>query len=151
MHPTGTEGYTLTKHEITIDETTYYEYQKVMAYMNQHKNRTNRTTAVEGLAAELDKTNGSLNPKVDGLLIRLSGAAVPWDMERPWSGREITGYTIRKTLWNKTALVKFYVDMSISEKKLPIFSLQLALPMDDEDIENAAQTYMMILNLRRSA
>ena len=107
-------------------------------------------TAIEGLAASLEATNGSLNPKVDGLLIRLSGAAIPWDMDKTWSGREITGYTIRKTLWNKTALVKFYVDLSSSPNKLPIFSLQLALPMPDEDIDTAAQTYMMLLNLRRA-
>lgn len=132
------------------------EYDKILSQMKQqilnkigHIKRP--PTAIEGLAAELEKSNGSLNPKVDGLLIRLSGAAVPWDMEKPWSGREITGYTVRKTLWNKTALIKFYVDMNSSEQKLPIFSLQLALPMDDADIENAAQTYMMILNLRRSA
>lgn len=127
------------------DEITFDEYTKVANIMAQR-----RPTATEGLAAELDKTNGSLNPKVDGLLIRLSGSATPWDMEKAWSGREITGYTIRKTLWNKTALVRFHVDMSTSARKLPVFSLQLALPMTDEDIDNAAQTYMMLLNMRRA-
>ena len=107
-------------------------------------------TAIEGLANELEKSNGSLNPKVDGLLIRLSGSTQPWDMERTWSGREITGYTIRKTLWNKTALIKFFVDLNSSTNKLPIFSLQLALPMDDADIAAAAETYMLLLNLRRA-
>lgn len=126
-------------------DTAFDEYMKVAQHMTQRRS----PTAIEGLAAELDKTNGSLNPKVDGLLIRLSGAAVPWDMEKTWSGREITGYAVRKTLWNKTALVKFHVDMADGRRKLPIFSLQLALPMTDEDIDNAAQTYMMLLNLRR--
>lgn len=99
--------------------------------------------------ADLEKTGGSLNPKVDGVVTRLSGSADPWDMERQWTGREITGYTVRKTLWNKTALIKFYVDMSSTSGKLPIFSLQLALPLTDEEITNAADTYMMLLNLRR--
>jgi hypothetical protein len=128
----------------------FEEYNKVVKSMlNNAQMGRKGPTAIEGLAASLETTNGSLNPKIDGLLIRLSGSATPWDMEKPWSGREITGYTVRRTLWNKTALVKFYVDMSSTPNKLPIFSLQLALPMADEDIENAAQTYMMLLNMRR--
>lgn len=108
-----------------------------------------RVSAIEGLAAELEQTNGSLNPKIDGLLIRLSGKPEAWNMEAPWRGREISGYTVRKTLWNKTALILFYVDMSSTTSKLPVFSLQLALPLTDEEIKTAADTYMMLLNLRR--
>lgn len=109
-----------------------------------------RVSAIEGLAAELERSNGSLNPKVDGLLIRLSGKNEPWNMDSPWRGREISGYTVRKTLWNKTALILFYVDMSSTASKLPIFSLQLALPLTDDEIKTAADTYMMLLNLRRT-
>lgn len=108
-----------------------------------------RVSAIEGLAAELERSNGSLNPKIDGLLIRLSGKPEQWNMDSPWRGREISGYTVRKTLWNKTALILFYVDMSSTASKLPIFSLQLALPLTDEEIKTAADTYMMLLNLRR--
>lgn len=107
-----------------------------------------RQSAIEGLAAELEQTGGSLNPPIDGLLIRLSGST-PWDMAQSWRGREITGYTVRKTLWNKTALVLFYVDMTSTSNKLPVFSLQLRLPLTDDDIKTAADTYMMLLNLRR--
>lgn len=111
---------------------------------------TPRVSAIEGLAAELEQTGGSVNPKVDGLLIRLSGKAEPWDMEKSWRGREITGYTMRKTLWNKTALILFYVDMTSTSGKLPVFSLQLTLPLTDAEIDTAAQTYMTLLNLRRT-
>jgi len=105
--------------------------------------------ASELMAQALEQTGGSLNPKVDGVVTRLSGTPDPWDISKPWHGREITGYTVRKTLWDRTALVRFYVDMTSTSAKLPIFSLKLALPLTDEEISNAADTYMMLLNTRR--
>lgn len=109
----------------------------------------NRRPITEQLAEALEKTGGSVNPKVDGHLIRLSGAGDPWPIDKPWPGREITGYAIRKTLWNHTVRINFHVDMTSTVGKLPIFSLQLALPMTDEEIHTAAETYMTLLNLAR--
>lgn len=107
-----------------------------------------RRSAIEGLAEELERTNGSLNPTVDGLLLRITGGAhTPWDMSRTWYGREIGGYTVRKTLWSKSALIAFYTD--VAGARFPAFTLQLALPLSDEDIKMAAESYMTILNMRK--
>jgi hypothetical protein len=107
-----------------------------------------RRSAIEGLAEELERTNGSLNPTVDGLLLRITGGAhTPWDMTRTWYGREISGYTVRKTLWSKSALIAFYSD--VASVRFPAFTLQLALPLSDDDIKTAAESYMTILNMRK--
>lgn len=105
--------------------------------------------ASEQLAAVIEMQGGSLNPAIDGRLIRISGGDAQWDIAKEWRGREITGYVVRKSLWDKSARINFHVDMTSSTGKLPIFSLQLKLPLTDEELHTAAETYMTLLNMAR--
>lgn len=105
--------------------------------------------ATEVAAAELAKTGGSITSVPDGRLIRISNGTDQWDMDRPWHGRELTSWTPRKSVWGHVVIVQFYVELSVGSARLPTFSLTLKQPITDAEIADAANTYIMLLNLRR--
>lgn len=114
--------------------------------------RTARPTfkpPTEVAAAALAKTNGSLTGVPNGRLIRVSSSDVDWDVSRPWTGREIQGWKVRKSLWNKMLTVSFYVALTSTPQGLAVFTLSLTPPLTDEEIELAANTYMTLLNMAR--
>ena len=122
--------------------------------MSYRPNQKPYTTTIEALAAVLEKNRGAINHTEDGTLIRVTGAAAarPWDMDRMWYGRELDGYRVRKSLWDKTALITFYCTVqTMSPKEMPAFTLRLKLPLTDEEIATTADSYLMILNMRRGA
>ena len=105
--------------------------------------------ANEVAAAELAKTGGSLNSVANGRLIRLSAGPNEWPVSQEWIGRELTGWTKRVSLWDKMITVTFYCELTSSAGRLPQFTLALKPPLSDEEITNAADTYMMLLNMVR--
>ncbi|CAB4241126.1 hypothetical protein UFOVP228_28 [uncultured Caudovirales phage] len=108
-------------------------------------------TPVGELAArELSKSGGSLNSVANGRLIRISMGSNDWDVTAPWQGRELVGWNKRYSNWDKMITVTFYVDLSSSQAKLPTFTLSLKPPLTDEEVANAADTYMLLLNLART-
>ena len=105
--------------------------------------------AVERAAIELAKSDGSLSSVANGRLIRISAGAMQWDVGAPWRGREIVGWTKRYSNWDKMITISFHVVMNTGTANLPIFTLALKPPLTDEEVANAADTYMMLLNLAR--
>ena len=121
--------------------------------MTQHPTRVGQnlfTPAGELAARELAKSGGSLSAVANGRLIRISSSDRDWDVSAPWQGREITSWAKRISLWDKMITVSFYVELSSSAAKLPTFTLALKPPLTDEEVTNAAETYMMLLNLART-
>lgn len=110
--------------------------------------RFNRPPIIEQLAAELQKTDGSLGATAHGTVYK-EGQHVPWDMSKEWRGRELTSYNWRASQWSKTIVVRFYVELSSEAGRLNAFSLHLKPPLTEEEIAQMAETYLMVLNLRR--
>ena len=113
-----------------------------------HKGNTFKAIS-EVAAAELSKSNGSLTNVPDGRLVRVSVSANDWDMEAPWHGRALTSWSSRKSLWVRGIVISFYVEMNTISVKLPTFTLTLSDGTTPEEVTTAAETYMMLLNLRR--
>jgi len=107
-----------------------------------------RAPIIEQLAAELQKTGGSVSGTAHGTVFK-EGSSEPWDMSNEWRGRELTNYSWRKTQWSRTIAVRFYVELTSQSGRLHAFSLHLKPPLTDEEIVQMAETYMMVLNLRR--
>ena len=105
-------------------------------------------SAGEKLAQMLEKTNGSLAEVTNGTVIRVGGSDKPWDMATQWNGREITEYSKRYSTWTKAWLVAFNCPLS-SGGKLTQFTLTLDKDLPPEEVDRSAETYMMLLNLRR--
>lgn len=108
-----------------------------------------RAPIIEQLAAELQKTGGSVNTTAHGTVYK-EGQHVPWDMSKEWRGRELTRYNWRASQWSKTVVVRFYVELLSEAGKLNAFSLHRAPPLTEGEIAQIAETYMMVLNMRRS-
>lgn len=105
------------------------------------------TPAGEMLIAHLSETGGTLTPLRNGRMLKLGFGE--WDMARTWHGREIVRYKVVRSLWDKGIHITFFGAVHASEVQLPTFKLELKPPLTEEEIEQTAQTYMMILNLRR--
>ena len=121
--------------------------------MTAHPTRVGRglfTPAGELAARELAKSGGSLNAVANGRLIRISAGPTDWDVSTPWQGRELVSWAKRFSNWDKMITVTFYVELSSTNNPLPTFTLALKPPLTDEDVANAADTYMMLLNLART-
>lgn len=105
-------------------------------------------TAIEGLAGSLAQTGGAINAPVQGWLVRSGGGGERWDMEQEWKGPEVSGYLVRNSLWDKSIRIMFTGGAG-DQRTMPLFTLTLLPPMTPEDIEQTAQTYVILLNLRR--
>lgn len=67
-----------------------------------------------------------------------------------WVGREITGWKARKTLWNKSTVITLYTLLaSAPNTEHALFTVTLGPETPEGEIETAAMTYMMLLNLQR--
>lgn len=107
-----------------------------------------RPPIIEQLAAALQKTGGSVNTTAHGTVYK-EGSSTPWEMAKEWRGRELTSYNWRASQWSKTIVVRFYVELSSEPGRLSAFSLHLKPPLTDDEIAQMAETYLMVLNLRR--
>ncbi len=105
------------------------------------------TPAGDQMATHLAQTGGTLTPLRNGRIVKLGFGE--WDMARAWNGREIVNWKHTHSLWDKGIHITFYGMAHASEMRLPTFKLELKPPLTDEEIAQTAQTYMMILNLRR--
>ena len=107
-----------------------------------------RLPIIEQLAAELQNTGGTVSLAKHGAVFR-GGNSAPWDMAREWKGSELKRYQFRNSNWSKTIIVGFYVEPSGLGGQLAAFILHLHPPLTDEEIGRIAETYLLILNLRR--
>jgi hypothetical protein len=103
----------------------------------------------EQLADLLATTNGSLAEVVNGTVIRVGANSEPWDMSREWSGREIDGFTTRYTAWTKAWLVSLTSELN-SGGKITQFTLTLENGLPEDEVLRSVETYIMLLNLRRT-
>lgn len=109
--------------------------------------RTAFTPAGDQMANMLAKTGGTLTPLKHGMLMKVDAGV--WDMARPWYGRELTQWKMRYSLWDKGIHVDFGYKLNATGSFYVVFKLDLAPPMTEEDVAQTADTYMMILNMRR--
>lgn len=108
------------------------------------------TPPSEIAAASLSVTRGSINPFMEGRVIRLSTSDCPWDMAQEWSGREITGWSVRASLWTRCNVVSLLASVPTARRgALALFTVELPLTLTAEEIAQSASTYMTLLNLRR--
>lgn len=107
-----------------------------------------RPPIIEQLAAELQGTGGTISSVAHGTVYG-SVSNTPWDMAREWRGKELKDYNFRNSNWSKTIVVRFYVESPGVAGRLAAFSLHLHPPLTDAEIAQLAETYMMVLNLRR--
>jgi hypothetical protein len=102
------------------------------------------------VAHALDENNGSLVNIPFGHLIRVAMSHEEWDIGKEWTGREITFWTKRVSLWDKAIKVSFNARLSSEASAyLPLFYLTLDPALSEADVALAADSYMMMLNLRR--
>lgn len=90
--------------------------------------------------------NGVFN-KAPGTVQRVTAGA-PHDMSKPWRGRELTWYKANVSLWTKTIRINLGW-VGADGAKYPEFTVTLAPPMTEEEMNMSAETYMMALNVRR--
>ena len=106
--------------------------------------------AGEQMAQEMKDNGNSLVPKVHGRVVRISSGGQDWDLSREWRGRELTSFSVRKSQWIKGHTVLFYVEVpSGTPNRLHTFSVSFTEPMTLEELDAAAVSYMVALNMRR--
>ena len=102
------------------------------------------------MAAAAAGNDNSLVPKLQGRLVRTSTGVADWDISKEWYGRELTEYAIRKSNWTKGYIVQFFfATVGGHPPRIHEFSLWLNDTHTREEVEQAAQVYMMTLNMRR--
>lgn len=110
-----------------------------------------RAPVIEQLAQELQKTDGSMTAQKNGVVFKNRGEGqslmAPWDMSKEWSGAELTIYDWRVSHWSKTIVVRFFV--AAPPYGISAFTLHLTPPLSDDEVRQIAETYMMVLNMRR--
>ena len=99
------------------------------------------------LAEALADNGNSLVRRAPGVVYRINNT-IPWDMSLEWHGRELAGYMERGSLWTKTQRVTFY-GLSPTARHIHEFYVLLDNALTKEEVAQAAETYMMALNLRR--
>lgn len=104
--------------------------------------------AGEQLADSIAGTGGTLTPLVPGEVRRVGHTTVH-DMSAAWAGRELTWSKPRYSLWDKSIVLSLGWSSTDGEDYME-FTVKLQPPMTKEEIDNAAFTYMMALNMRRS-
>lgn len=102
------------------------------------------------MAAAAAMNGNSLVPLLQGKLIRATAGGVEWDMSKEWYGRELTQYVVRKTNWTKGYTVQFFfATVDGQPARIHEFTLWLDEKHTRDEVEQAAQTYMLALNVRR--
>lgn len=107
---------------------------------------TKNAPAHEQLATAAQSNNMSLVKVPPGTVYR---EGVVWDLSKPWHGRELQSYNIRRSAWSKSTVVNLFVPISGASQRLCAFTVHLDLALSDEDAKQAAEVYMMALNMRR--
>lgn len=115
-----------------------------MAYIAAHKPFV---PSGDQMAKHLETTGGALAPLHVGRLFKYGSG--DWDMAHQWVGRDLVKWKAQKSLWDKGTHINFYSNLNASLTTLPMFKLTLAADLSEEDVAQAAETYMMLLNLRR--
>lgn len=105
------------------------------------------TPAGEQMAQHLAETGGMLTPLHPGRIFRYSTGE--WNMADTWHGRELVKWKVTESLWDKGIHITFSGMANASQVDLPTFKVTLQPPMTADEITQAAETYMTLLNLRR--
>src|ERR1035437_9656302 len=105
-----------------------------------------RVSAGELAVQELLRSAGSINHAEHGRLTKTGRDGV-WAMERPWEGAELTSFKAVLSSWSKGWMVRFTRDERFGS--LGTFTLAVSDTVTKEDVEQIANTYMVLLNLRR--
>jgi len=105
-------------------------------------------SAADQMAAATHETQ-SLTPAMHGRLSR-TGSVSEWDMSYEWQGRELTHFTIRRTLWGARTVVWFQFKLVMGGHYTE-FILSLSPDFTDEEVNAMCENYMLILNMRRAA
>lgn len=101
------------------------------------------------LAAELAQNNNSLTARQKGVVYR-TGHKEPWDMSKEWTGRELTSYLVRESLWARAKRVTYYYPVGRGTERAAEFFIELDNALTKEEVEMTAEAYMMALNARRA-